>query len=112
VNNHNNDHLQLHCPTINRDIPICQNVYGKKILLSVGGGTADYALTGTADGIALAEFLWGAFGPRTQAWVDSGKPRPFDGPNGEEVQVDGFDLDIEFADSSTSSTKFRVHLPS
>ncbi|KAF2192329.1 carbohydrate-binding module family 18 protein [Zopfia rhizophila CBS 207.26] len=38
----------------------------------------------------FAEFLWGAFGPQTQEWVDAGKPRPFG-----DASVDGFDLDIE-----------------
>lgn len=77
------------------DIPVCQNTYGKKILLSLGGGTNTYQLTGAADGIAFADFLWGAFGPRTAAWLAAGKPRPFDGVNGQEVEVDGFDFDIE-----------------
>lgn len=81
---------------MNIDIPVCQKSYGKKIVLSLGGGTNDYQLTGIADGVAFADFLWGAFGPRTAVWVNAGKPRPFDGPNGEEVQVDGFDMDIEY----------------
>ena len=36
----------------------------------------------------MAEFLWGAFGPKTDAWGN--KPRPFGS-----AAVDGFDLDLE-----------------
>ena len=75
---------------------------GKKIILSLGGGTDKYQLTGAQAGRDFADFLWGAFGPKTAAWVNAGKPRPFDGPNGEEVQVDGFDMDIELAPTDGS----------
>lgn len=77
------------------DIPICQSVYGKKIVLSLGGGGGGYQLTGATDGEAFADFLWGAFGPQTQDWLDQSLPRPFDGPNNSSVEVDGFDFDIE-----------------
>jgi len=77
------------------DIPLCQSVYGKNIVLSLGGGAGGYQLTGAEDGEAFADFLWGAFGPQTQEWLDQGLPRPFDGPDGEAVEVDGFDFDIE-----------------
>jgi len=103
------DQLQAQCPSINNDIPICQSTYGKKIILALGGGTSTYQLTGVTDGEAFADFLWGAFGPRTSAWVTAGKPRPFDGPNGEEVQVDGFDMDIEY--QSTGMTNRSVLKP-
>jgi chitinase len=52
--------------------------------------------------------LWGAFGPQTAAWVSAGKPRPFDGPNGQAVEVDGFDFDIEYPSSGTMDLKFSV----
>lgn len=87
--------LQSECPQLVADIPVCQTVYGKKILLSLGGGTTGYQLTGIENGKAFADFLWGAFGPQTQEWLDSGFPRPFDGPNNQSVEVDGFDFDIE-----------------
>ena len=61
------------------------------MLLSVGGGhPTDYYLQKIALAEYFAEFLWGAFGPKTDAWINAGKPRPF----GDAV-VDGFDLDIE-----------------
>lgn len=84
------------------DIPVCQKTYGKKILLSLGGGTNTYALSGQNDGVAFADLLWGAFGPQTSGWLSAGKPRPFDGPNKEAVAVDGFDFDIEFRPTGKS----------
>lgn len=83
------------CPNIQRDLNYCRRVApGKKILLSLGGGTDAYQLTGASDGIKLATQLWYMFGPRQQAWVNKGGPRPFDyGTVG--FSVDGFDLDIE-----------------
>jgi chitinase len=77
------------------DIPVCQKIYGKKIILSLGGGAGGYQLTGAANGEAFAHFIWGAFGPQTQDWLDKGLPRPFDGPHNSSVEVDGFDFDIE-----------------
>jgi len=76
--------LQSQCPQLTADVPLCQSTYGKKIILSLGGGLNTYQLT------------WGAFGPQTPAWLASGKPRPFDGPGNASVEVDGFDFDIEF----------------
>ncbi|PVH71925.1 glycoside hydrolase family 18 protein [Cadophora sp. DSE1049] len=88
------DQLQSSCPQLVADIPICQNVYGKKIILSLGGGTNTYQLTGAANGEAFADFLWGAFGPKSSDWVARGLPRPFDSAD-KSVEVDGFDFDIE-----------------
>ncbi|KAH9219248.1 glycoside hydrolase superfamily [Leptodontidium sp. 2 PMI_412] len=88
------DQLQSSCPQLVADIPVCQNVHGKKIILSLGGGTNTYQLSGAANGEAFADFLWGAFGPRTSEWVARGLPRPFDSVD-TTVEVDGFDFDIE-----------------
>lgn len=69
------------------------------MLLSVGGKAGTYQLTGVAAGIQFADFLWGAFGPRTSSWVANNSPRPFDiyneGVFSEAVVFDGFDFDIE-----------------
>ena len=73
---------------------MCQSQYGKKIILSLGGATS-YQLNGVLEGEAFADLLWGMFGPRKASWVQNGLPRPFDGPNGQAVEVDGFDFDIE-----------------
>lgn len=72
---------------------------GKKILLSLGGGSGGYALESDDDATNLANFLWGAFGPKGEVSGYTG-PRPFDidSSNGypdEPSQVDGFDFDIE-----------------
>jgi chitinase len=88
--------LQTQCPNLVADIPVCQSQYGKKIILSLGGGIDTYGLTGVANGTAFADFMWGAFGPQTSEWLAKGLPRPFDGPNNQSVEVDGFDFDIEF----------------
>lgn len=66
----------------------------------MGGQAGTYQLTGVAAGIEFADFLWGAFGPRTSAWVAENSPRPFDimnsdGSFSQAVVVDGFDFDIE-----------------
>jgi len=99
-----NDHLYKNCSAVQTGIPYCQSK-GKKILLSLGGGTDTYQLTGAADGEYFADLLWGMYGPfpnsvTNQAWIDAGSPRPLDfevtGNNPEDyINVDGFDLDIE-----------------
>lgn len=86
------------CPNLQRDLHACRQqntgIARKTILLSVGGGSTAYQLTGAADGDALAKQLWYMFGPRQNSWVKQGLPRPFDlGSVG--FAVDGFDLDIE-----------------
>ncbi|KAF2714866.1 carbohydrate-binding module family 18 protein [Pleomassaria siparia CBS 279.74] len=94
--------LKSQCLGIEPGIKACQ-ANGKKVLLSVGGGApTDYYLQKIAIAEYFAEFLWGAFGPKTAAWVDAGKPRPF----GDAV-VDGFDLDIE---SYMASPPFAQYL--
>lgn len=103
VNNSANDHLLTSCPTIVEDIPICQATYGKKIILSLGGGVTTYQLTGAADGVAFADFLWGAFGPQNATWIAQGLPRPFDGTDGSATVVDGFDFDIETPSTGASA---------
>lgn len=94
-NDSSKNQLQSSCPDMIADLPICKWQYGKKIILSLGGATNTYQLTGGADGLAFADFLWGAFGPKTAAWDNAGKPRPFDGPSGQAIAVDGFDFNIE-----------------
>lgn len=54
----------LDCPTIGNDIKTCQNVYGKKILLSIGGATyTDGGFTSPSQAVAAAELLVRTFGP-------------------------------------------------
>ncbi|KAF2766477.1 glycoside hydrolase [Teratosphaeria nubilosa] len=88
VNEGINTTLLKTCPYIGPDVISCQQDYGKKIFLSLGGAsTSAYYLDSDASGEAFADFLWGAFGPQQ---VDSEFPRPW----GDAV-VDGFDFDIE-----------------
>ncbi|KAI1415010.1 carbohydrate-binding module family 18 protein [Hypoxylon sp. FL1857] len=82
------------CPSLQQDLYTCRQTSNKTILLSLGGDTSEYQLTGANDGTDFANILWGLFGPRTTTWVDAGKPRPLD-YNNIGFSVDGFDLDIE-----------------
>ncbi|KFY26601.1 hypothetical protein V493_03992 [Pseudogymnoascus sp. VKM F-4281 (FW-2241)] len=118
VDNPRNNHLLTTCPQMAQDIQYCQSK-GKKMLLSLGGGYKTYALTGKEDGEDFAEFLWAAYGPKTDEWTG---PRPFDplpGSEGEGIAtiVDGFDFDIEFPDSDKSAgyiamiNKLRSYFP-
>ncbi|KAM3421115.1 hypothetical protein BST61_g1529 [Cercospora zeina] len=76
------------CPFIGPDVIACQQTYGKKIFLSIGGGyPADYFFRSDANARAFADFIWGAWGPVNSSWTG---PRPW----GDAV-VDGFDFDIE-----------------
>ncbi|KAK0387899.1 hypothetical protein NLU13_4144 [Sarocladium strictum] len=88
--------LLSHCPTIQEDIPYCQE-RGVKVLLSIGGhyndGDNNYAVTGRDNGVEFAEFLYKAFGPFQE---DYDGPRPFDVIGSDvHTSVDGFDFDIE-----------------
>jgi chitinase len=78
------------CPGIEPGIKACQAA-GKKVLLSIGGGyPANGYLKTAASAKSFADFLWNAFGPYQQTWVNAGNPRPFGN-----ASVDGFDFDIE-----------------
>jgi chitinase len=71
-------------------INACQAA-GKKVLLSIGGALPGNGyLKSSTSASFFADFLWGAFGPYDQTWVDQGGVRPFG-----KAGVDGFDFDIE-----------------
>lgn len=96
--------LYSDCPNLVEDIPKCQAA-GKKVFLSLGGGHPTYSFETIDASTRFADFLWGAFGPVTDEWVDAGKPRPF-----RDVVVDGFDFDIEYNGSwGKSVPKTLVH---
>lgn len=103
-NGHNtpSNNRLLKCPNLQRDLYICRQVNTKKIILSLGGGTGGYQLNGASDGSNFATQLWSMFGPRQDAWVQRGLPRPFD-YNNVGFSVDGFDLDIEHSSSDASA---------
>ncbi|RAL67819.1 hypothetical protein DID88_008546 [Monilinia fructigena] len=86
--NTSKDQLYVQCPGIQEGIPYCQSL-GKKILLSLGGASATYQLTGAADGEYFADFLpmdGGYYGTDPNIHID----------------IDGFDFDIEIAPTDSS----------
>jgi hypothetical protein len=74
----------LSCPQLEADIQTCQSTYGKKVLLSIGGATAQIAFSAPKQATSFANVLWQLFGPT--GGVDVGL-RPF----GSAV-IDGFDV--------------------
>lgn len=80
----------LHCSQIAEDIQTCQSL-GKTILLSLGGATGNYGFTDDSNAEEFAGTLWNMFGGGSDDSVE----RPFD-----DAIVDGFDFDIENADST------------
>lgn len=84
-----NTSLLKTCPDIGPDVIECQQTYGKKIFLSIGGGSpTDYYIKNAASGKSFASFLWAAFGPASA--TKTNVPRPWG-----DAGVDGFDFDIE-----------------
>lgn len=99
---HSKDGLLTQCPDLQEDIVYCQKNTNTKILLSLGGSTAGYQLTGAQAGIDFADFIWGAYGPLTDAWKAAGGIRPLDrgksnSTAADVIDIDGFDFDIEHA---------------
>lgn len=74
----------LSCPELAGNISTCQNTYGKKVLLSVGGAISQISFTGEDQARNFGDVLWNLFGPAGN--VDVGL-RPFG-----DVVVDGFDI--------------------
>lgn len=72
--------------SIGQDIKDCQAL-GHKVLVSLGGAEGRYGFSSNSGGLRLAGQLWDAFGGGT----NNTAPRPF----GQDVILDGFDLDIE-----------------
>jgi chitinase len=97
VNDPSDNFLYQQCPDLQRDLYYCQQNTNKKILLSLGGAAGDYYLNGAADGVYLANFLWGAYGPYNSSWTGV---RPLDRGyyntnTSMTIDFDGFDFDIE-----------------
>ena len=74
----------LSCPELASMITACQNTYGKKVLLSMGGATGQISFTDDTQAAAFADVLWNLFGPPGNVDV---MLRPFEG-----VEIDGFDV--------------------
>lgn len=90
------------CPYLTPGIEVCQTLFGKKVLLSIGGEfteVSNYSVSSYENGVEFANFIWGAYGPYDESW--GAQPRPFD--YGDlHVAVDGYDFDIESADGKWS----------
>lgn len=74
----------LSCPELEGYIDICQQTYGKKVLLSIGGSTSSLSFTSSSDASDFASILWQIFGPTGNLDIDL---RPFGN-----VSIDGFDV--------------------
>ncbi|KXT05133.1 hypothetical protein AC578_7549 [Pseudocercospora eumusae] len=86
--NGQNSSLLKTCPNIGPDVTTCQQTYGKKIFLSIGGGyPTTYYLKNDTTARTFADFLWKAWGPVQSGYTG---PRPWGN-----ASVDGFDFDIE-----------------
>lgn len=78
----------FYCSELEEDIPLCQNTYGKTILLSIGGATySEGGFSSESAAVTAANNIWSIFGPETSS---SSSPRPFGS-----AAVDGFDFDFE-----------------
>jgi hypothetical protein len=76
----------LNCPDLAGYIKACQETYGKKVLLSIGGAASQLAFTNIAQANAFGDILWNLFGPPGNLDVAL---RPFG-----TVEIDGFDISM------------------
>jgi hypothetical protein len=81
----------LSCSELATDIDTCQTTYGKKVLLSIGGGGQSIIFNAASDASAFGGILWDLFGPPGNIDINL---RPFG-----DVSVDGFDIGKELAAS-------------
>jgi hypothetical protein len=72
------------CPELASNITACQNGWGKKVMLSIGGDSSSIQFANDQAAETFATVLWNLFGPPGN--VDS-ELRPFGA-----VEVDGFDI--------------------
>ncbi|KAH7350951.1 glycoside hydrolase superfamily [Rhexocercosporidium sp. MPI-PUGE-AT-0058] len=94
----------LSCPELAGNISTCQNTYGKKVLMSVGGATSQISFGGEDQARNFGDVLWNLFGPAGN--IDDGL-RPFG-----DIEVDGFDIDKEDRQPAyfgTIATTLRSH---
>jgi chitinase len=71
------------CKKLAADIDKCQRVYGKKILIAIGGATGRVTFSNDAEAKAFGNAVWDTFGTVSAKSV----VRPFGS-----VVVDGFDF--------------------
>ena len=81
----------LYCPELASDINTCQNTYGKKVLLSIGGSGGSIIFNIASDASVFRSILWGLFGPPGNVDINL---RPFG-----DTSIDGFDIGKDLATS-------------
>jgi hypothetical protein len=74
----------LSCPDLAGHIETCQETYGKKVLLGIGGAVSQISFPGPEDASNFASVLWDLFGPPGNI---NAALRPFGN-----VTIDGFDI--------------------
>ena len=74
----------LSCSELAVDIDTCQMTYGKKVLLSIGGGGQSIIFNAASDASLFGSILWDLFGPPGNVDINL---RPFGN-----VSIDGFDI--------------------
>lgn len=86
--NFGNSCFGAECPLIAEDIKVCQSI-GIKVFLSMGGDSSmgNFNLENDAGGESAAQLLYEMFNINSKSSVI----KPF----GSDVQIDGFDLDVE-----------------
>ena len=83
--------VTVSCSELATDIDICLTTYGKKVLLSIGGGGQSIIFNAASGASAFGGILWDLFGPPDNVDINL---RPFG-----DVSVDGFDIGKELAAS-------------
>jgi hypothetical protein len=74
----------LSCPNLESYIQQCQQIYGKRVLLSIGGAASALSFSDASEATDFGNILWQLFGPPGQIDFDL---RPFGN-----ASIDGFDV--------------------
>jgi hypothetical protein len=59
----------LSCPELASNIEACQNTYGKKVLLSIGGATSQFSFSSGTQASNFSDLLWNIFGSVVAVWL-------------------------------------------
>jgi hypothetical protein len=77
----------LWCPDLATNISTCQNTYGKKVFLSIGGAASQISFSSESEASTFGDVLWNLFGPPGNVDSEFTDLRPFG-----TVEIDGFDV--------------------
>eukprot|EP01119_Soliformovum_irregulare_P012855 TRINITY_DN3358_c1_g1_i1.p1 TRINITY_DN3358_c1_g1~~TRINITY_DN3358_c1_g1_i1.p1 ORF type:complete len:530 (-),score=84.78 TRINITY_DN3358_c1_g1_i1:44-1633(-) len=83
------------CTSVGNEVTACQQTYGKKVLLSLGGAAGNYGLASASQANDVADEIWNKF------LGGNGAIRPF-GPS---AIFDGVDFDIETPNQVTGASR-------